>query len=108
MRGAAASLCVLAILLGGCESAWRTGDPAVGEALYNALCLDCHGDYGEQSARKRSRPLRQLAATEITRMLRKYQRVSDGNPWWAEFKSGLTDAQIQDLLAYLGTLQASH
>ncbi|AFL72219.1 c-type cytochrome [Thiocystis violascens] len=108
MRRAATGLLIAACLSSGCDLGGRTGDPAVGQALYLELCLDCHGDYGELSAKKRSRPLRDLTADEIMGMLRKYQKVTDDTPWWAEFKSGLTDAQIGDLLAYLGTLQGGH
>ena len=103
----AVALLALTILLTGCESS-GTGDASAGQALYVELCLDCHGGYGELTVEKRARPLRELTATDITDMLKKYQNIPDDAPWWTEFKGGLTNAQIGDLLAYLGTLKASH
>lgn len=106
MRRAGVVLLVLAVLPTGCEWERRAGDLSEGEALYIERCLDCHGDDGEETVKNRSRPLRDLTTDEITETLKQYQRVTDGLPWWAEFKSGLTDGQIRDLLAYLGTLKA--
>ncbi len=102
----AAAVLALPVLLVGCESSERGGDPASGQMLYLARCQTCHGNRGEKPTDGRSGAIRDLTAADIARTLTQYQDPSDGAPWWTALKSGLTNAQIQDLVAYFPILQA--
>jgi len=83
------------------------GDTAKGGELFRQRCANCHGERGDVSANRTSALLNGLAATHIAQTLKGYQKPSQDAPWWTEFKSGLSDREINDLLAYIDTFSES-
>ncbi len=84
------------------------GDVSAGAELFLHLCIDCHGSAGETPPRRGARPLRDGSAEKGIETLKWFQRPTGDTPWWAEYKVGLSDRQISDILAYLALLRSRH
>lgn len=84
----------------------RPGDMNIGNTLYTERCVECHGPRGELAGKRGAIPLRDLATMQILQTLKNYQGNVDATPWWSEFKIGLEDQEISDLVAYIEELQA--
>lgn len=82
-----------------------SANPEKGKDLYRKRCRDCHGRYAKKQAMGRSKPLIQLTSNQIEATLKKYQNTTAATKE-ARFKIGLSDLDIQNIQAYLLSLQS--
>ncbi len=113
---------VVALLVGGLVSqevvAQPKGDPAKGEALYKARCVTCHGaaGAGDGPAGKvlKDKPkdwtkgegLKDLSDQQLFDAIKKGGKAIGKSPAMIAFPS-LSDAEIQNVIAYVKTLTKS-
>jgi high-affinity iron transporter len=113
---------VVALLVGGLVSrpldAQPKGDPAKGETLYKARCVTCHGaaGAGDGPAGKvlKDKPkdwtkgegLKELSDQQLFDAIKKGGKAVGKSPAMIAFP-GLSDADIQNVLAYIKTLAKS-
>jgi len=103
--------CGLALGLPALPGWAETGDPAEGKAMYERLCMACHGAQGKGDgpAGQMMRP----RAADLTSSKVKgnpdaelFQTIRNGKPPTAmsAFKGQLSDEQIHDVVAYIRSL----
>lgn len=111
-------LAVCGLLLGlTAPSGWaETGDPAKGKAVYERLCVACHGAQGKgdgPAGQMMRPPAADLTGPKVKNKpdAELFQTIQNGRPPTAmsAFKGQLSDQQIHDVVAYirgLGKLEA--
>jgi cytochrome c6 len=86
------------------------GDPAKGEALYKARCVTCHGaaGAGDGPAGKvlKGEGLKELSDQQLHDAIKKGGKAVGKSPAMIAFP-GLSDAEIQNVIAYIKTLAKS-
>ena len=112
---------VATLLLMLAVAAWpaaAAGDPAAGAKIFAARCVRCHGPGGKGDGpdlaklRPTSSPvnwtravvMKKWADAEIVDIITKGGKAVGSSPVMPSFQGKLTDAQIQDLLAFIRTL----
>jgi mono/diheme cytochrome c family protein len=93
-------------------SGWaETGDPAKGKAIYERLCVACHGAQGKgdgPAGQMMRPPAANLSSTKVKDKpdAELFQTIQNGRPPtpMAAFKGQLSDQQIRDVVAYIRTL----
>ena len=78
-----------------------------GAALYKAKCASCHGPDGSgQTPMGKSMKLRDLRAPEVQKQTDKelFSITSDGKGKMPAYKTRLSEADINALVAYMSTL----
>jgi|SRR4051812_18198030 mono/diheme cytochrome c family protein len=108
-------LCISAsfgFMLLGLSQAEAAGDSAKGKAIYEKHCVVCHGPQGKGDgpAGKMLKPpaadltgaeSKKKSEAEVRQLVEKGKPGTAMGPW----KPPLTDTEITDVLAYLGTLK---
>jgi mono/diheme cytochrome c family protein len=111
-------LAVLVLIAVGGGPASAAGDAAAGAKIFAERCIRCHGKNGEGNGpdllklRPTSSPvnwtkpvvMRQWSDAEIVDIITKGGKAVGSSPIMPAFGGKLTDAQIQDLLAFIRTL----
>jgi high-affinity iron transporter len=113
---------VVALLVGGLVSrepdAQPKGDPAKGEALYKAKCVTCHGAAGagdgpagkalkdKPSDWSKGEGLKGLSDQQLFDSIKKGGKAIGKSPLMIVVP-GLSDADIQNVVAYIKTLAKS-
>ena len=99
----------LALVLLLCSRAWAAGDPAKGKELFRP-CLSCHNV--DSDRRKMGPSLRSLFGRVVLGNGKRANEdnvralVLDGYNEMPPFRNSFTESQVNDLLAYLVTLNA--
>jgi high-affinity iron transporter len=113
---------VVALLVGGLVSgnleAQAKGDPAKGEALYKARCVTCHGAAGAGDGPgakvlkdkpkdwTKGEGLKELSDQQLFDSIKKGGKAVGKSPAMIAFP-GLSDAEIQNVIAFVKTLVKS-
>ena len=114
----AAILALVLMLAVGVSPAIAAGDPAAGAKIFAARCARCHGPDGKgngpdlEKLHPNSSPvnwtkpvvMKQWSDAEIVEIISKGGKAVGSSPVMPPFQGKLTDAQIQDLLAFIRTL----
>ena len=81
-------------------------DPAAGEAKYGAVCVACHGQGGNSGTPANPKLSAQHAAY-IVKQLQEFKSGKRPNPIMQGFASQLTEADMKNIAAYVGSQKAS-
>ncbi len=87
-------------------AAFAAGDAAAGKSKYTSICASCHGMNGEGAGIFPK--LAGQAEADISTKLKKYragEQVGPNTSMMAPMASGLSDADIDNLAAYIATLK---
>jgi cytochrome c553 len=96
---------VAAVLAGLIATAVATaGDVAAGKTKY-VLCAGCHGPAGAGNAALRYPPLAGLGEVYIRQQLGAFKRGQRDNASMRAMTAGLSDADMDNLAAYIATLR---
>ena len=105
------SLSILSLVLLGSTSVMAAGDPAAGKNAY-ATCAACHGMNGEGNPSLQSPKLAGQYDWYLASSLKKYRDGIRGKDpkdtsgmMMAPMAAKLTDKQIDDIVAYIGTFK---
>jgi len=82
------------------------GDPAAGKTTYGGVCASCHGMNAEGQGIFPK--LSGQAAADLTAKMKKYragEQVGPNTPMMAPMAAGLSDADIDNLSAYLASMK---
>ncbi|GAB6033988.1 c-type cytochrome [Galenea microaerophila] len=85
-------------------SAANAGDAAAGQATYSSTCVGCHGANGEGGVGPK---LAGQPAADIAQKLHDYKAGKQVGPMtsmMAPMAAGLSDADIENIAAYVATL----
>lgn len=80
------------------------GDTAAGKTKF-VLCAGCHGPTGAGNAALKYPRLAGLEESYIRQQLRAYKAGQRDNPSMRAMTAGLSDADMDNLAAYIATLQ---
>jgi cytochrome c553 len=80
-------------------------DPAAGEARFTAVCVACHGVGGNSGTPANPR-LAQQHPDYIVKQLQEYKAGKRKNPIMQGFAAQLTDQDMKNIAAYVGTQKA--
>lgn len=81
-------------------------DPAAGEAKFGTVCVACHGQGGNSGTPANPKLSAQHPAY-IVKQLTEFKGGKRANPIMQGFASQLTEADMKNIAAYLGTQKAS-
>ncbi len=96
---------VMATALTVSASAMAAGDPAKGKATFAAKgCIGCHGAGGVSTAPAYP-TLKGRSAAFVKENLTNFRSGKRKNPTMNGMAAGLTDEDIENLAAYIGSLQ---
>jgi cytochrome c6 len=111
-------LTFLLMLAIGVMPASAAGDAAAGAKIFTARCVRCHGAEGKGNGPDLAKlhpstspvdwtntgVMKQWSDAEIVAIITKGGKAVKSSPVMPAFQGKLTDAQIQDLLAFIRTL----
>jgi cytochrome c553 len=96
------SVLAATLLLVGISTAQAAGDAAAGESLYSSMgCMGCHGAAGNSAMPDMFPKLAGLDEAYIDEQLKAYKSGERQNATMQPMASGLSDADIANLAAYL-------
>ena len=81
-------------------------DPAAGEAKFGTVCVACHGQGGNSGTAANPKLSAQHPAY-IVKQLQEFKSGKRPNPIMQGFASQLTDGDMKNIAAYVGTQKAS-
>jgi mono/diheme cytochrome c family protein len=102
MTAAAASLCAAGFTSLACAQDIPAGDAANGKRLYLATCFACHGRSGQGGAMNGPAPILARTAMPFDGFKAQLRQPISDMPAYSE--AVMSDQQIADIFAFLGTL----
>jgi len=98
-------------MLGGSLSLWAAGDAAAGKTVFDSKCKTCHGTEGQGNpglAKALKVEFRHLGSKEVqARSDADIKKLITEGSGKMRAVSGLSDKQVDDVIAFLRTLKES-